>query len=75
MTDKSRELMPCPFCGEKPMCYLDTRYKDWNIECDNVACIQVSLRHPDLESAQNTWNNRRHAAAPRRGGPGNERRM
>ena len=60
MTDKTTvdELLPCPFCGERPIFGADKRFQ-YDLSCENVKCPVCSTTDAQSnEDAIKQWNKR-----------------
>ncbi len=55
---KKIELLPCPFCGKKPVAWKITGV--WRIGCNNEKCLWRVVTHPydDKPNAAKAWNRR-----------------
>lgn len=59
------KLRDCPFCGsegklQKTLDTLDKQHSavTWRVECLNVECGGMVLRHKDEQRARDAWNRR-----------------
>lgn len=62
---KHEELLPCPFCGNKDLCFTEERYEkpgiSWfHIECvDDITPCKANQRAATYEQAIERWNRRK----------------
>lgn len=56
------ELLPCPFCGERPTA-VDDRDGAASISCENAECGIANIHSATLEDAAEFWNTRPNRAS------------
>jgi len=61
MTDKTKELLPCPFCGSEAVTHhnppVNFKPSSWKCECSKCGC-SIPLWRETEYLAVNSWNRR-----------------